>query len=83
MKIFGLLKIVVLLICVFWSVTLLDYLIVVACVVFPAALCVQPHRLSGFCLFVQKAVNGDNYSKQNTAATTHNYATDANYRVSY
>lgn len=45
------------------------------------AVCV--HSLSGPCLFVEKAVNSDNYSKQNAAPTTHNYATDANYCVSY
>lgn len=45
--------------------------------------CVCVHSLSGLCLFVEKAVNSDNYSKQNAAPTTHNYATDANYCVSY
>ena len=35
------------------------------------------------CLWKKKAVNGDNYSKQNAVPTTHNYATDANYCVSY
>lgn len=51
------------------------------------AVCMQctvcVHSLSGLCLFVEKAVNSDNYSKQNAAPTTHNYATDANYCVSY
>lgn len=45
------------------------------CFLFSAA---QPLLLR--VLFVcEKAVNGDNYSKQNNALTTHNYATDANY----
>lgn len=37
--------------------------------------------LSGFGLFVKKVVNGANYSKQNAAPATPNYATDANYCV--
>lgn len=39
------------------------------------------HHLSG--LFVEKAAEADNYSKQNATPTTHNYATDSNYCVSY
>lgn len=45
--------------------------------------CVVCFILSGFGLFVKKVVSGANYSKQNAAPATHNYATDANYCVGY
>lgn len=48
--------------------------------VFSAAQHPLPLRVLFVC---ENAVNGDNYSKQNNAPTTHNYATDANYCVSY
>lgn len=55
----------------------------VCCLCFLQQFVYTLHRLSWFWLFVEKPVSGDNYSKQNAAPTTHNYATDANYCVSY